>query len=185
MDVVELTNEVLEICGRQLFHNTVSDKLNEHIVLSHISDVASTRKLVGLLLLFFTLLLFLLTLALFLFASSKLQLEVLELHLDHLVDIFLVLLLNDWHHFFASHLTVILLLLVVAFVTVLPLTSVVFVELVKLLDNFAGSDFEKLVTTIIVSCGAFFGFLVFSLTLLFFLFTFLFLFGLGFLLLLR
>ena len=98
MDIVELADEVLQGSGRQLLDDAVFDQFDKHIILCQVFHVFGTGQLVGLLLLFLSLLLFLLALALFLFAAGKLQFQVFELHLDHLIDVFtfvLILLLRS------------------------------------------------------------------------------------------
>lgn len=180
MDVVELADEVLKVGGGQLTNNTVLDKLDEHLVLAHFLDIAETRQLVRLLLSLSALLLLFLTTLLFLLSTRHLQLQVVQLHLDHVINLLLVLLLHNRHDFFTSHHTVILLLLVVAFISIGPILRVVLVELVELLHHFGGSDLEELVTTvIIVTAATLLGFFAFVFRLLVLLLGFLLLLSLG------
>lgn len=150
VNVIKLTDEVFKIRRRKLLHNTTLDQLNKHLVLIHILDLTGTRQLVCLLFGLARLLLFLLALALLFLATAELKLEVLEFHLDHLIYILLEVLLHNGHDLLTSHLAIVLLLLVVAFIAICPFVRIVIIKLIKLLDNFGWANSEELFAAIII-----------------------------------
>ena len=144
MDVVEFTKEVSQVCGRQFLYDSVLDKIYEHVVLGPVSNVTGTGQLIGLLLALSALLLFLLAFRFLLFAAHVLKFEVLQLHPNQIIDVFLVVFSYLWHDFFDGHLTIEVLSSVITLISVSPNIRVVSIEVFKLLNNLSRSYLQHL-----------------------------------------
>lgn len=145
MNVVELTNEVLQVLGRKLLDNVVLDQLHQNLWRLHILNLLKTWQLEGLTLLLLAFLLLTLFLALLLLSAGSKELHVLELNHDHLIDVFLELVLQNGHHLLLGHPDVVLLVVVVSLVPVGPVFYVLFLLLIKLLNELGGSDLDYLI----------------------------------------
>jgi len=157
VDVVEFTDEFLQVCWGQLFDDVVLDELNKQVVRVPCSDGLEARKFGKLLLLLFLGLL----LGLLLFLSFLLckHHHVRKLLFDHIIDELGLLFLDLRAHSNDSHIAVISLVRVLGLVTVGPVKVVVLVELIKLKHNFRWSNLSYLLVITIIFAS--FLFLVF------------------------
>lgn len=150
MKVVELTDEVCESLLRKLLYDAILDKLDEEISLGNILNGFEAWQFKSLLLfLLLALLLFLLLLGL----DSGNDSHVLQFDLNELIDFFLVLILQVWHDFFLSHINIVTLLVVFAFISISPKVIVVLIELIELLYDFRRTELSDLLLIIVITCA--------------------------------
>lgn len=134
---------------RQFLDNVLLDEFNEQVGSELVLDQLVARQLEAALFLLFTA--FLLALLLFLLLDTAEQFHVLELDLDHLVDLCVVSFLELRLNFDLGESTIILLLVVLRLVTRSPRVIVLLVEVFELDDGLrrADLDYDRLAVVIV------------------------------------